>query len=229
MDKHTHAHTQTNKDEDSISTGGPEFYVHPMPVRYARAGQTIVLICGAIGSPDPQIFWSFEKTPIIDSVRHEVTHSGDLVIRNARYSDSGTYHCTASSKVGAIAASAEVIIGDRPQFNQLLSGGVRRLGEVGAAIGGTTVIRCPLEASPYPEYVWRFEGMEIDLSDERFLRTEDGTLVIVNVRESDFGRYLCLAENFLGMAIYETDLIELSKLMAWIFLCCCVVICLFAS
>jgi hemicentin len=188
--------------------GGPEFYVYPMPLRYVRAGQSIVLICGAAGTPSPQIFWSFEKTPIINSVRHVVTQSGDLIIRQTSHSDSGTYHCTASSIVGAIAASAEVIVGDAPKLNQSFSS--RRLGEVGVAVGETAVILCPLEASPSPDYVWMFEGRKIDLS-ERILMTEDGTLVVVGVGEYDLGRYLCLAENPLGSDIYETDLIGLKK------------------
>ena len=201
------------RDINTIVIGGPAFYVHPMLTMYAQAGQTITLTCGAVGTPDPQIFWSFEKKPIIGGTHHEVTYSGDLVISDARYSDSGVYHCTASSQAGAIAASTEVIIGDPPQFNRSFSGNGGRLGEVGVAVGGTAIIQCPLEARPDPEYVWRFEGVDVDLADEKFLRIKDGTLVVVDVRESDFGRYLCLARNFIGTAIYETDLFEFSELI----------------
>ncbi|XP_062504884.1 hemicentin-1-like isoform X2 [Corticium candelabrum] len=191
--------------------GAPEFYVQPMPTMYAQAGQIVTLTCGAIGTPRPHIFWSFEKTPIMGSYRHSVTDHGDLVISDSMYTDAGTYHCTATSDAGAIAASAELIIGDRPHFNESFSGDIGRVGEAGVDVGGTAVLHCPLKADPAPNFVWSFGGDLVDVTSGRFVVMDDGSLVVVDVRGSDLGRYTCMAMNSIGTAVYVIDLIEFEQ------------------
>ena len=104
-------------------------------------------------------------------------------------------------------------MGNPPRLNETRAGHEGTLGEVGAKVGGTAVLRCPLDAHPSPGYVWRFNGVGFDLRNERWLVSEDGTLVVRDVREYEFGRYQCVARNSIGTAIYEIDLMKFRKLV----------------
>ena len=78
---------------------------------YSRLNATVGLVCGAIGTPHPEIFWSFENKSIANDPRFSVTYSGDLIVHNVTLEDSGTYYCTAMSRAGVVVARGDLVVG----------------------------------------------------------------------------------------------------------------------
>lgn len=58
----------------------------------------------------------------------------------------------------------------------------------------------PPRGSPEPEITWRKNGQTLDLSSSKRIRIVDGgNLAIQDARQSDDGRYQCVAKNMAGI------------------------------
>uniref|UniRef100_A0A182K663 Roundabout n=1 Tax=Anopheles christyi TaxID=43041 RepID=A0A182K663_9DIPT len=69
------------------------------------------------------------------------------------------------------------------------------------AQGETVLLECgPPRGSPEPTVFWRKNGQTLDLANSKRIRIVDGgNLAIQDARQSDDGRYQCVAKNFVGV------------------------------
>lgn len=65
--------------------------------------------------------------------------------------------------------------------------------------GDTVILACRASGQPEPEITWTLNGAELAAGSERFHRTAEGALRIVNVDASCVGSYECRANNTVGM------------------------------
>ena len=69
------------------------------------------------------------------------------------------------------------------------------------AQGETVLLECgPPKGSPEPVITWRKNGQTMDLIGSKRIRIVDGgNLAIQEARQSDDGRYQCIAKNIVGV------------------------------
>ncbi len=66
------------------------------------------------------------------------------------------------------------------------------------AAGETALLECqPPRGFPEPKVFWKRDGKELKATG-RFALMDEGNLVITEVRASDAGKYVCVAENLVG-------------------------------
>ena len=58
-------------------------------------------------------------------------------------------------------------------------------------VGRTQIIQCSADGYPKPTFVWFKDFFEIDLTNPRFNRLRNGSLLISPVHEKDRGEYVC--------------------------------------
>ncbi|CAF0817324.1 unnamed protein product [Adineta steineri] len=77
-------------------------------------------------------------------------------------------------------------------------------------IGGTVILRCKVQGSPFPRIFW-YRNDEFIIEDDRiqFAQGEDGlcTLTITHCKASDIGIYRCVARNLYGDASCKARLL----------------------
>ncbi|XP_066282432.1 papilin-like isoform X1 [Branchiostoma lanceolatum] len=72
-------------------------------------GETLILICRALGTPTPQVSWLKEEGPLPED-RTQFVANGDLQISPVAMEDSGRYTCIVSNGRAAITSSAWVTV-----------------------------------------------------------------------------------------------------------------------
>ncbi len=70
-------------------------------------GQSGLLRCDVVGSPRPDVSWTFNDRPV-ERQRFDVAANGDLTLTGVVRGDAGTYRCTAANALGKITAAAQV-------------------------------------------------------------------------------------------------------------------------
>lgn len=95
-----------------VATGAPVLTTIPPVSAVVSVGNSIVLPCSAVGSPEPQITWYKDGRKISSTHRHYIFLEGssDLKIINAAVKDQGNYVCRASNKQGFVSASTELSV-----------------------------------------------------------------------------------------------------------------------
>ncbi|KAB5583932.1 hypothetical protein PHYPO_G00101510 [Pangasianodon hypophthalmus] len=161
---------------------------------YMAIGADLHWECRANGKPQPVYRWLKNGQAIVSEDRIRI-NGGKLMLSKVNLEDSGMYQCLAENEHGVVYASAELkVVASPPDFSK---GPVKKSTLVQR--GGEIVIECRPHASPKASITWRKEG-EVLKNSERRTISEDGTLRITNVSESDAGRYTCMAHNLFGVA-----------------------------
>ncbi|KAL7043559.1 hypothetical protein ACKWTF_001570 [Chironomus riparius] len=162
----------------------------------------VTLKCKAEGSPSPVIEWYKDGYPLkIEPGSHQMfLPTGDLfflkVVHSRRESDAGVYWCEAKNELGVAKsrnATLQVAV-LRDEF-RLDPQNTR------VAQGETAMLECgPPKGSPEPIISWRKNGQTMDLTGSKRVRIVDGgNLLIQDARQSDDGRYQCIAKNIVGV------------------------------
>ncbi|KAK3575085.1 hypothetical protein QTP86_019738, partial [Hemibagrus guttatus] len=150
--------------------------------------------CRANGKPQPVYRWLKNGQAMVSEDRIHI-NGGTFMLSKVNLADSGMYQCLAENKHSVIYASAELkVVASPPDFSKVpvkKSTLVQR--------GGEVIIECQPHASPKPSFSWRKEGNLLKNNKRRTI-SEDGTLRIANVSESDAGRYTCVACNLFGVS-----------------------------
>ncbi|KAG7305185.1 hypothetical protein JYU34_009220 [Plutella xylostella] len=184
--------------EDYGGGEAPYIIEQPMDVTVARH-QPATINCRAGGSPTPTVRWYKGGVLVVSDTHRSLLPAGGLFFLRATHgrahSDAGVYWCEATNPYGTARsrnATLHVAV-IREDF---------RLEPVStqSAQGETVILECsPPRGSPEPSVYWKKNGQTLHFDgDSRMHLVDGGSLVIQDARQSDAGRYQCVARNAAG-------------------------------
>ncbi|XP_054832858.1 neural cell adhesion molecule L1-like protein isoform X2 [Eublepharis macularius] len=165
-------------------------------------GENLVLLCNAIGNPEPTIKWKRNGQPL-----GEIKHSRGMVttreisIIQLQLQDSAVYQCEATNNHGTILATANVDVLDiRPE---VLTPDDE---EYVAVVGYASYLHCLFFAVPLPDITWSKEDSISRLDMPPYYQYQNGTLEIRETRKTDSGSYTCWVSNSVGRSAITATL-----------------------
>ncbi|XP_037669666.1 protein sidekick-1 isoform X2 [Choloepus didactylus] len=178
-------------------TEPPYFTAEPESRILVEVGETVDIICQAMGVPLPVLQWYKDAISIskLQNPRYKVLLSGGLRIQKLRLEDSGIFQCFASNEGGEIQTHTYLDVTNiAPAFTQ-------RPVDTTVTDGATAVLTCEVSGAPKPAITWR-RGSQILASGSvripRFMLLESGGLQVTPVFIQDAGNYTCYATNSEG-------------------------------
>ncbi|XP_069722351.1 neural cell adhesion molecule L1-like protein isoform X2 [Phaenicophaeus curvirostris] len=187
-----------------------EFHVHvEEPPRWIKEpqggvysiGTNLVLLCEAIGNPEPTIQWKLNGMPIDSRTFRGRISAREISITNLQLQDSAVYQCEASNKHGSILASANVnVLNIAPLI--LTSDGEN----YATVVGYSAFLHCEIFASPAADVRWTKDDSVEPLSTLRYELNKNGTLEIKETKKEDAGSYACWASNSVGKRAITANL-----------------------
>ena len=182
-------------------------HVGPSPSLMLLRGQTLRLSCLAEASPAPSYTW-VQRTLAGDLVLRssEVMDTGDLVLEEVSYEDSGEFLCRASNIVGGqprevLSEPVSVEVRGAPEVRQ--DGTVQ---DIILTEGETLDLRLKFCSNPTPVISWRFGQLILDASKSNVEKTDAenncavSNLKINEIGMEDAGEYFLAVENEHGHA-----------------------------
>ncbi|XP_051480828.1 receptor-type tyrosine-protein phosphatase F isoform X13 [Apus apus] len=169
------------------------------------SGGVASFVCQATGEPKPRITW-MKKGKKVSSQRFEVIEFDDgsgsvLRIQPLRvHRDEAIYECTATNSVGEINTSAKLTVLEEDHlpagFPTIDMGPQLKVVEKAR----TATMLCAASGNPDPEISWFKDFLPVDTatSNGRIKQLRSGALQIENSKESDQGKYECVATNSAG-------------------------------
>ncbi|CAL4066480.1 unnamed protein product [Meganyctiphanes norvegica] len=178
------------------------------PEHRVPKGSTVRLACAAKGNPEPRIRWSRQEGPLPSGERQQ--EGLELILEQVDRHVEGTYLCTADNSIGEAAVAAITVIVEYPPEISTEKA-VIRTGE-----GDRVELVCLVHGRPNPQVTWTRDGTPVDAkstggryktnysidnrnhSDHHIsesILSHRHTLTFDKINESDFGAYMCLAEN----------------------------------
>uniref|UniRef100_A0A8B9GJQ6 Neural cell adhesion molecule L1-like protein n=1 Tax=Amazona collaria TaxID=241587 RepID=A0A8B9GJQ6_9PSIT len=187
-----------------------EFHVHvEEPPQWIKkpeggvysVGTNLVLLCEAIGNPEPTIQWKLNGMPIDSKTFRGRISAREISLTNLQLQDSAVYQCEASNKHGIILASANVnVLNIAPLI--LTSDGEN----YAAVVGYSAFLHCEIFASPAADIRWTKDDSIEPLSTLRYELNKNGTLEIKETKKEDSGSYACWAANSVGKRAITANL-----------------------
>ncbi|XP_060095547.1 neural cell adhesion molecule L1-like protein isoform X1 [Heteronotia binoei] len=165
-------------------------------------GENLVLLCKAIGNPEPTIKWKRNGLPVGDMKpsRGMVT-TREISITQLQLQDTAVYQCEATNKHGTILATANVDVLDiTPEL--LTPDGE----EYVAVVGYPSYLHCQYFAVPTPDVTWTKEDSLSRLDMPSYYQYPNGTLEIRETRKTDSGSYSCWVSNSVGKSAITATL-----------------------
>nr|XP_009289666.1 immunoglobulin superfamily member 10 [Danio rerio] len=158
------------------------------------------LNCQTFGNPKPIIEWILPDGSKIrapynsEDQRIVITHEGILSVKSAEISDTGVYHCIATSYLDADVLAFRVTVMPLDIEEEEING-IR----VSHHLGQNLRLDCTSLSSPQASIQWILpDHTVLDKSYGKRTLHRNGTLVIHGLTYRDIGFYRCLAGNFLG-------------------------------
>lgn len=187
-----------------------EFHVHvEEPPRWIKepeggvysVGTNLVLLCEAIGNPEPTIQWKLNGMPIDGRTFRGRISAREVSLTNLQLQDSAVYQCEASNKHGTILANANVnVLNIAPLI--LTSDGEN----YATVVGYSAFLHCEIFASPAADIRWTKDDSIEPLSTLRYELNKNGTLEIKETKKEDSGSYACWAANSVGKRAITANL-----------------------
>ncbi|XP_011310480.1 roundabout homolog 2-like [Fopius arisanus] len=181
----------------------PRITEHPTGITVAK-NEPVTLNCKAEGKPEPTIEWFKDGEPVQTSPGDAKSHrvllpTGSLfflrVMHGKKEQDGGVYWCVAKNQAGSVSSRnvtlTVAVLRDefraQPQNTRV-------------AAGETALLECgPPKGHPEPTLKWKRNGHFIDFeSTKRITLVDGGNLMISDVRQTDQGKYQCIAHNVAG-------------------------------
>ncbi|XP_061474573.1 neural cell adhesion molecule L1-like protein isoform X2 [Rhineura floridana] len=154
-------------------------------------GESFVLLCQAIGYPEPTIKWKVNGMPPDETEiksNRAAFSTREISVTDLELQDSAVYQCEATNKHGTILATANIDVLNIPP-EMLTPDGE----EYVAVVGYPSHLYCQFFAVPSPDVSWTK-----DYSMQHLNPDQNGTLEIRVTRKEDAGSYTCLVKNSAG-------------------------------
>ncbi|XP_051914453.1 basement membrane-specific heparan sulfate proteoglycan core protein isoform X3 [Hippocampus zosterae] len=201
----------------------PQVQVSPQNID-AHEGDTLRLYCRASGSPMPKLTWlknggqipsqavpshGFQqfKSNSVDVLHRrneelqasmDRTDIGTLLIPNVKVSDSGTYMCVGSNRVGSNSAPIKVSVLKADQSSSIVR---IQPSEADVHEGHNLYLNCIVSGNPPPRVTWtRASG---SLSSKH--QVVGSQLRILSATPEDSGEYICQVQSAPGSQIHRAS------------------------
>ncbi|XP_022239594.1 lachesin-like [Limulus polyphemus] len=181
-------------------------------------GSNVTLTCVAKGYPTPNITWRREDGQPIVSMNNEGQLENDskmvgeslFLIRVDRHYN-GAYLCIAMNGVPP-SVSQRILLQVYFPPEIMIKNNL-----IGAHFGTTALLKCYIQALPFPNIVWKKDGKiissgkkyEIDIPIKKY--KIETVLRIRDIQLVDFGIYRCTVNNSLGQAEGEVQIYDIPK------------------
>ncbi|XP_032669120.1 tyrosine-protein phosphatase Lar isoform X7 [Odontomachus brunneus] len=198
--------TLTAYEVEHLPTGFPMITQAPT-TKVVEKGHNAVLLCTAIGSPPPIIFWVRDMLPIDTSnPRYTVLDSGALQITESDVTDQGKYECVANNTVGTEYSKSITLYVKQRRVSPTFSIPPPPLSEV--MLGASLNLTCVAVGAPMPFVKWR-KDPATDLTPDDNLPVGKNVLTLTDIQES--ANYTCTAASDLGI-IDATTMVKVQSL-----------------
>ncbi|XP_013919921.1 PREDICTED: neural cell adhesion molecule L1-like protein isoform X2 [Thamnophis sirtalis] len=179
------------KHEFKVRVEEPPTWVNKPKSGVFSVGGSFVLLCEAIGFPEPTIKWKKNGIPLEDNEiksSRAAFSTREISIIDLELSDTAVYQCEATNKHGTILATANIDVLNIPPEILTPDGE-----EYVAVMGYSSHLYCQFFAIPTPDISWtKDDSMQLLEVDQ------NGTLEIRETRKEDAGFYTCLVKNSVG-------------------------------
>ncbi|XP_078660088.1 contactin-5-like [Branchiostoma floridae x Branchiostoma belcheri] len=168
---------------------GPSFTRFPQDTQ-ALINESPLLPCQATGDPLPSISWFFDGSLVTDSLKYDISTSGNLQIMGISNADEGAYLCRAENVLGSVEQSAYLFVWSLPVFT------VTPAVETIVHMGQDLQLHCQATGDPTPTIQWMKDNTVVSQSNVQV--ASNGTLIISDIGEENLGSYVCVAHNAAG-------------------------------
>ena len=165
----------------------------PLPLRITKPeSKNLTLHCYASGNPQPNIGWQFGNQTVTSKYAFPV--KGAIFITNLTESDGGSIQCIAENILGKDVSKTRLIVHTKPKA-------ILPSNRLTATEGIAFEVVCKATGTPLPKLKWKrgfgdVNGRQVLSKDKRNL-----TLHFDRPTVSDGGRYLCEAQNIIGIDV----------------------------
>ncbi|XP_071295428.1 neural cell adhesion molecule L1-like protein isoform X3 [Agelaius tricolor] len=195
---------------NAVGRARHEFHVHvEEPPQWLKKpeggvysmGANLVLLCEAIGNPEPSIQWKLNGMPIDGRTFRGRVSTREISLTNLQLQDSAVFQCEATNKHGTILASANInVLNIAPLI--LTPDGEN----YATVVGYSAFLHCDIFASPAADVRWTKDDSIEPLSAFHYELYKNGTLEIRDTKKEDSGSYACWAANSVGKRAITANL-----------------------
>ncbi|XP_042898370.1 zwei Ig domain protein zig-3 [Parasteatoda tepidariorum] len=214
-----------------LSKSHLRLHQRPPPVVRVKEGDSEFLECQAGGNPPPRIYWlkggemmskinlqdeldikAFEDSEVSGNKLQISSTTSRLYLDCLSMDDEGDYTCVAETAKLRESTSTRISVSssdERKCHDKSIFGRAPRIHQWTKTMlenqGESTKIMCRADGVPMPSIKWYDpKEREIDADESgRYEVLPSGDLIIRNLKWSDMGNYVCVAENAHGVAQVE--------------------------